>query len=270
MSDGVRLYFEAVGSGPAVVLPNGLYLLEEVKDLARNHTLIAYDVRNRGLSDSVERGSIDDDVEDLDAVRRHFGITRLDLIAHSYVGVMIGLYAMRHPDRVNRMVKIGPMQPDSAKQYPPHLTGADATLAEVLTKVGELQQTIDPNMDPKEACEKFWAVLKPLYVFNPADAGRIKWERCDLPNERNFMKYFGEQILPSIYKLHFSAGTLAEVKTPVLIIHGVRDRSAPYGGALDWAAMYPNARLVTVENAAHAPWIEDPEKVVGSIRAFLS
>jgi pimeloyl-ACP methyl ester carboxylesterase len=34
--------------------------------------------------------------------------------------------------------------------------------------------------------------------------------------------------------------------------------------------MYPNARLVTVENSAHAPWIEDPRAVVGSIQAFLS
>ena len=56
MADGVRLYFESVGTGPAVVLPNGLYLLDELKDPANNQTLIAYDLRNRGLSDSVERG----------------------------------------------------------------------------------------------------------------------------------------------------------------------------------------------------------------------
>jgi pimeloyl-ACP methyl ester carboxylesterase len=31
----------------------------------------------------------------------------------------------------------------------------------------------------------------------------------------------------------------------------------------------PNARLVTVENAAHVPWIEAPEKVFGSIETFL-
>ena len=113
---------------------------------------------------------------------------------------------MRYPDRVNRIVKVGPMQPNSSKQYPPHLTGADATLTEVLPKVGELQKTLDPNMDPREVCEKFWFVLKPLYVVDPANAAKIKWERCDLPNERNFMKYFGEQILPSIIKL-FSRDT---------------------------------------------------------------
>jgi len=33
--------------------------------------------------------------------------------------------------------------------------------------------------------------------------------------------------------------------------------------------MLPNARLVTVENAAHVPWIEAPERVFGSIERFL-
>ncbi len=84
------------------------------------------------------------------------------------------------------------------------------------------------------------------------------------------MRYFVEQILPSIHKMKLSADTLAEVKAPVLIIHGNRDRSAPHGGALDWASIYPNAQLVTVDNAAHAPWIENPEQVFGSILAFLS
>jgi hypothetical protein len=30
-----------------------------------------------------------------------------------------------------------------------------------------------------------------------------------------------------------------------------------------------NARLVTIENAAHVPWIEAPEKVFGSIKTFI-
>jgi pimeloyl-ACP methyl ester carboxylesterase len=59
------------------------------------------------------------------------------------------------------------------------------------------------------------------------------------------------------------------VQAPVLIVHGDRDRSAPYGGGREWALLFPNARLVTVENAAHAPWIEAPEMAIGSIEAFL-
>jgi hypothetical protein len=33
--------------------------------------------------------------------------------------------------------------------------------------------------------------------------------------------------------------------------------------------MLPEARLVTVEGAAHAPWIEAPEKVFAAVRSFF-
>ncbi len=275
--DGVRLFFQKIGSGPEVIFPNGIYLFDDFERFADQRTLIFYDVRNRGRSDRVDDASklargILQDADDLDAVRRHFGISRADVIAHSYMGVMVGVYAMKYPAHVNRVVQIGPMQPNAAKQYPAHLTGADATLADVLSKLAQLQKersSSNRHQDPREACEKFWSVLRPIYVVNPADAERINWGRCNLPNEVNFAKYWSENILPSIQKLHFSAEELAKVKTPVLIVHGTRDRSSPYGGGREWAMMFPSARLVTVENAAHAPWIEAPGMVFGSIQTFL-
>lgn len=271
--DGVRLYFHALGEGPKVLLPNGLHLLDDFAPLAERRTLIFYDVRNRGLSDTVTDPSklngVADDVDDLDAVRRHFEIDKADLIGHSYTGSMLALYAMKHPAHVSRMVQIGPMQPDPATQYPAHLTGADATMTEVFSKIGQMQKERCPTEDPQAACERFWSVLRRLYVVDAADAGKIKWGRCELANERNFMGYFLRIMLPSIQKVDFSAAALKGVEAPVLVVHGTRDRSAPYGGARDWAMRLPNARLLTVENAAHAPWIEEPELVLGSIGAFL-
>ena len=49
----------------------------------------------------------------------------------------------------------------------------------------------------------------------------------------------------------------------------MKDRSAPYGGGREWAMMLPNARLVSVENAGHAPWVEAEELVFGAIEEFL-
>jgi len=62
---------------------------------------------------------------------------------------------------------------------------------------------------------------------------------------------------------------VSTVRVPVLAVHGRRDRSAPYGGARDWAAMLPDARLLTVEDAGHAPWIEAPDLVFEAIETFL-
>ncbi len=116
--DGVRLYFRSIGDGArSVVFPNGIYLADDFERLADGRRLIFYDVRNRGKSDAISDGSklqrgIHNDVDDLDAVRRHFGIVKLDVIGHSYMGVMVALYAMKYPEHTNRVVQIGPAEPE--------------------------------------------------------------------------------------------------------------------------------------------------------------
>jgi pimeloyl-ACP methyl ester carboxylesterase len=170
---GVRLFFQQLGNGPKVVIPNGIYLLNDFKDLADEHTLIAYDPRNRGQSDqSVNRDvNIYRDVDDLEAVRRHFEIERIDLIGHSYVGFMVALYGMKYPAHVNRIVQIGPMEPVAGKQYPTHLRNTDGVLAEVFGKLAQLQKDRQSE-DEVEMCRKFWAVLGAIYVTDPVDAWR--------------------------------------------------------------------------------------------------
>jgi pimeloyl-ACP methyl ester carboxylesterase len=272
--DGLRLWFQVLGDGAqAVVVPNGIYLLDDFRPLAEGRTLIFYDLRNRGRSDQVSdaaklRRGIHNDVDDLEAVRRHFGIDKVSVIGHSYVGLMAVLYAMRYLLHVDRVVQVGPTEPRPGKQYPAHLTGVDATLRDVLGRLAQLQKERQTG-DPEEFCRRFWSILRVIYVANPADADKIDWGRCDLPNELNFMRYWNEHVFPSLRSLALPAEELAKVTAPVLTIHGTRDRSAPYGGGREWALLLPNARLVTVEVAAHAPWIEAPERVFGSIRTFL-
>jgi pimeloyl-ACP methyl ester carboxylesterase len=70
--------------------------------------------------------------------------------------------------------------------------------------------------------------------------------------------------------LRFTPQQLARVKQPVLTIHGTRDRNAPYGAGLEWASLLPDARLLTVEGAAHQSWVDAPERVFGAIDRFLS
>ena len=270
---GVRLFCQRVGDGQsALLIPNAVYLFEDFQRLAAGRTVIFHDLRNRGRSDAVTDATklslgIHHDVEDLDAVRRHFGLEKVDLLGHSYVGMTVALYAMKYSEHVNRVVQIGPIQPVAGKQYPAHLTGADATMAEVFAKLGQLQ--MERGTDPRELCRKFWAVMRVFNVGDAADAGKLHWEPCDLPNELNFMECWNAHVQPSIQKLGLGAEQFAKVKAPVLTIHGARDRSAPYGGGREWAMVLPNARLLTIPKAAHVPWIEEPERVFGAIATFL-
>ena len=271
--DGVRLFFQKLGSSPnAVIIPNAVHMFDSFKTLADNRTLVFFDLRNRGRSDAVSDRSkllrgIHHDVDDLDAVRRHFGIDKVNVIGHSYQGLAVILYAMKYPAHVNRVVQIGAMQPNAGTQYPAHLTNADATLAEFPGKLAQLQKESQFE-DPREVGRKFWALLRVLMVANPADAGKVPGAPFDCPNELNFMPHWTGNLLPSIQALNLAAA-LSKVETPVLTIHGTRDRQSPYGAGREWALRLPNARLLTIEDAAHVPWIEAPEKVFGSIKTFL-
>jgi proline iminopeptidase len=276
--DGVRLFFQKLGSGSQVVIvPNATYMFDDFKYLASDdRTVVFFDLRNRGRSDTVSEpskleGGVLNDVADLEAIRRHFAVGPVDVIGHSYLGMVVVLYAMKYPTHVNRLVQIGPVQPFMDKQYPARLTGADATMAEVSAKLGELQQQ-GPVGDPKGFGKKMWSLMRELYVADPADAGKIKWSVDHLPNESlfNLMKHYNESLLPSMRRIKLASDDFSKVTMPVLVIHGNRDRHAPYAGGRDWALMLPNARLITIDNAAHLPWIESPETVFGSINTFFS
>src|SRR5579871_2991292 len=270
--DGIRLYYQTLGSAPnTVILPNGFHLLDDFQHLASHHTLVFYDPRNRGRSGTITEPAkltdgIHNDVRDLDAVRRHFQLDQATLIGHSYIGLVVALYAMHHPTNVNRAVLLAPPPPDASQQFP---AATDDTLAEIQPRLAELQKQRE-SLTPEEFCRKFWSILKPIYVVNPADTSKINWERCDLPNERNFMKYWLGQLLPSINNLKLTPEEFAQASAPILLIHGDKDRSAPYAGAQEWSRRLPKARLLTIENAAHAPWIENPGSVFEALATFLN
>jgi proline iminopeptidase len=273
-ADGLRLCYRAVGSGGRIVLvPNGFHMLDAFGPLARARTIVFYDVRSRGLSDAATNDTqrargIHHDVDDVDVMRVHLGADRVDLIGHSYVGVTVALYAMRFPAHTRRVVQIGPMAPGAPRDYPPHLTNQDGTLAATFAAIRDLEKE-RAHLDPVAFCRKFWSLLGVIYVVNPADANRVVWSRCELPNERGGMKYWMGSILPSIQALALTDDDVARATAPVLTIHGRQDRSSPYGAGRDWVTLLPNARLLTIDNAGHVPWIEAPDKTLGAVDTFL-
>ena len=120
---------------------------------------------------------------------------------------------------------------------------------------------------PREFCEADAKVFRYVLIGNPAHASRIK-SNCDLPNEWpvNTEKHF-QQLFASINALNIT--DLSKITMPALVIHGTKDRNAPYGSGREWAMSLPDARLVTIDGAAHVSWADDPILVFGSIREFL-
>ncbi len=273
--DGIRLAYRKFGRGLGVVIVPGGFLTNHAFDrLGLRHTVIAYDMRNRGQSSPVSdprRLTIKDDVRDLETVRRHFGVRRFTPIGYSYLGLMVLLYAMDYPDRVERIVQVGPVPRKFGTQYPSRLVNQDSVVDEhAWNKLQQLRAQEYDRKHPKDFCEMHWKTLRVRLVGDPNHVDRLGPSPCDMPNEWpvNLERHLSAH-LESLKTLVVTPEKLAAVSVPVLVIHGTKDRNVPYGAGREWALTLPNARLLPVEGAAHNVWADAPE-VADWINRFLA
>src|SRR5678815_6186697 len=119
------LYARTIGQGrPTIVLHGGpdfdhAYLLPDLDRLQDVLRLVYYDQRGRGRSaDNVQpqRVSLSSDVEDIETVRRHFGLDAPVILAHSWGTVLALEYAVRHPAHASHLVLMNPA-PASAQDF---------------------------------------------------------------------------------------------------------------------------------------------------------
>lgn len=275
--DGVRLHYQKFGAGkPTVLVPAALFLARDFQRLAKGRTIIFYDMRGRGRSDALtdaSKISLQHDADDLEAVRAHFGVEKPDLIGFSYLGKVVVLYATQHPDHVNRIVQLGPVARKLGTKFPETLTaGNEDRVPDPAEekKLEELYKNGFAKDHPKEYCEMEWKIEQQRMVGNPANASRIP-SPCEIENEWpiHLWTHF-QPLLASDQALDISKESIAKVTAPVLTIHGRKDRNAPYGGGREWDMLLPNARLITIDGAAHMAWVEAPDLIFPSIEMFLN
>jgi proline iminopeptidase len=276
--DGVRLYYQKVGNSPRVViLPGRLFAFADFEWLGDDVTLISYDMRNRGRSDLVADDALigfEEDVADIEAVRRHFGVERMSLMGYSYLGKIVILYAIEHPARVERIVQFGPVPPTFGVEYrPEYVAGDDPVDPAVRARLRALRNEQGYHLThPREYCAEEWnSVHRLMLVGDPSKSNRIPTDLCDLPNEwpilqvRHLRLHFED----SGMKIEVSPGRIRALTMPVLTVHGTRDRNAPYGAGREWSYLLPNGRLLTVEGAGHQSFSEAPEVVMPAVLEFL-
>lgn len=255
--DGVKLHYRKIGSAPTtLIIPYGAMLYDDFRSLADVATVITYDPRNRGRSqslDNLDSLSLQREVDDFEAVRQHFNVDRVVPVGWSYFGMMVTMYAAQHPEHVSRLVQLGPSARSASLKFETH-TNDDSGA---------------PQTPPPDKCQAAWEMLSHRLVGYPEHWQRLR-SPCDLPNEseERLTKHFAK-LWPLIRKTEFTAEQLAKVSMPVLTIHGTWDRNAPYEAGRDWRKALPNARLLTVPHAAHAMWVDDPALVFAAIRQFI-
>jgi pimeloyl-ACP methyl ester carboxylesterase len=216
--------------------------------------------------------TLEHDVRDLETVRRHFSVERFSTVGYSYLGKMVVVYALRHPQRVERIVQIGAVPTALATEHPEELRNDDSERILDPEDRANLRRLREANFhleQPEIYCEEEWRVTRVRLVGDPANVDKLGKDPCSMPNEwptnlvRHFFHHFG-----TMSKFDLTSSDVAALPHPVLTVHGTKDRNAPYGAGREWAEKLPNARLLTLEGAAHQFWADRPE-VLTAIREFF-
>ncbi len=252
-SDGVRIAYAVVGSGPPLVRVLGWFTHLEldwqapwvkalVEELGSRYTYIRYDGRGMGLSDrDVEDFSLDALVRDLAAVVDATSYDKVVLEGISQGGPVAIAYAVLHPERVSHLILYG-----SFAHLPPPRTTEQAEMREaVLTLV-----------------RQGWGSNKPAFrqtftaMFMPdAEPERIQWfnelQRASATPET------AAKFIENVYKLDVR-DILKDVGVPTLVLHARRDQAVSFKGGRDLAAGIPNARFIPLESDNHALKTEEP------------
>lgn len=276
--DGARLYVQKIGKGDqVVVVPYGFRMFDAFRRLANDRrTLISYDRRNRGRSDTIEdlsRISVRENLRDLETLRRHFGLDRFVLIGSDDAGFLAVLYALEHPRHVERIVQIGPTPFALAKDRSPE--GDEAGVETAVdpaqrSRLDALRASGWHERHPREYCEEVWLVERVDLVGDRSSLDRLGGSDCHLHNEWPArLARHREAQQRSLASLRLEESSVQHLKIPVLTLHGTLDRDVSFHAAEIWTAMLPDARLLPIEGAAHRPWVDEPDLVFSAIESFL-
>lgn len=272
-ADGIRLRYDAVGTGPEVVLiPHGFMLRDDFRSLARDHrTLVFYDSRNRGRSDTVTDSTkitVQGDMLDIEAIRQEFNADQVSLVGYSVYGMLTAMYAIEHPERVRRVVQLGPVPIRyDPERYP---TAPSVVDPAARARIDSLEAEGMSLERPVEFCRLRWETFKINLVGTPAAVARLTPPDCTLPNEwwHNFLRHLGHHF-GNVQQHAIDPDRVRATRVLVLTIHGTSDRNGSYAGGREWATLFPEGRLLTIEGAAHNLWADEPDRVLSAIDTFL-
>lgn len=257
LPSGSQVAYATLGKGPPLVMvPGWLCHVEKVwthpaarsarDKLAEAHRFVWYDRLGCGLSDRDGfTPSIENDVEQLEAVLDATGSERCSLIGYSFGGPAAATLAARHPERVDRLVLY-------------------STYAR-----GRALASDEQHESLKALIRGNWALgtraLATILVPNgsPQD---LSW----------FSRFQRDAATPEMavtlldaMRNHDAREALVQVRAPTLVLTNRHDPAIRPDNSREVAALVPEAVLHVLDGNEHEPFIRDSGSVVEAILNFV-
>ena len=208
--------------------------------LATDRRVIAADFRCAGRSEKPPATfALADVADDLDALLRSLGLTEpVDVIGAALGSLISALLAIRHPDRVRRLMMCA-VAPDMAGPTRAYVAERAAKVR-VVGMRGVAEASL-ANSFPASHPEQR-AAYRAIYLGNDPAA-------------------YAELSL-ALARLEMTAADWGAIRAPVLVASGAHDFLWPPDIGRQVAALIPNARFVVMEEAGHFPHLQAPGPLV--------
>lgn len=271
--DGTVLHYDLLGSdldGPPIAVHAGgaarhpeylgdLAGLDSVRPLAVLHQ------RGVGLSqapDDPATAAWHRLGEDLEALRVHLGLERLDVLGHS-AGTRVALaFAALHPARVERLCLVTPP--------PGWLVDTPSDSAELIAaRRGEPWFPAFETALAEEASATTMAQRRALHA-GLAPMTWARWDERAQAHER--LGTWNLAALEAFFAVPLEADLLPPLralKAPVLVVAGGSDALLGLKPVLAVAELFPRGRAVALDSG-HYPWVEQPEAFLREVGRFFS
>lgn len=277
--DATALAYHVLGAGPPLVcLPGGpgraSSYLGDLGGLGRERTLILLDQRGTGESAEPEDPAsyrCDRLVDDLEALRAHLALDRMELLGHSAGGLVAQLYAARFPNRLARLILVTP----ALRAVGLPAVGAEEALAarsgqwwyaSARAAYEALARAIAAGT-PSAELAPLWPPVAPFLYGRWDERARAHseaeaWERSHPATDGYYAGFE-----PDTTAVRDALKTL---DAPVLVVAGELDPMPTPAAAAQLAGLFGHAESAVVPGAGHYPWLDDPAGFTRTVLAFLN
>lgn len=264
---GVTLFERRAGAGPPTIVLHGGpgahhdYLLPGFDLLAEGRTLVYYDQRGGGQSPVGRDVPVGwrEHVADLDALRELWGLERLTILGYSWGGLLAMLYAVTHPDRIERLALVSPAPAWKEAREEFERRFAERNLApDLQARRRALRESGLRERDPAAYQRQLFDLSVVPYFADPSRVGEMTPFRVTGRTQQEVWSSLGEYDLRP---------ALAKLTIPAVVLHG-EDDPIPIDSARATADAL-GADFHPLPHCGHVPHVEAADALVRILDPFL-